>query len=55
VEFFSDAVIGNPPYGAKFPDVVIEYLKNTYVAFIWRGESYLVFAEKAKTPAITER
>ncbi len=42
-----DAVIGNPPYGAEFQQDTIEYLKNHYSTFVWRGESYLIFVEKA--------
>ncbi|MCF6147934.1 MAG: hypothetical protein E3K37_04665 [Candidatus Kuenenia sp.] len=42
-----DAVIGNPPYGAEFPEVAIDYLKNKFQTFVWRGESYLVFVEQA--------
>ena len=42
-----DAVIGNPPYGADFIDQSATYLKNKYNTFRWRGESYLVFVEKA--------
>lgn len=42
-----DAVIGNPPYGAEFPKDTTQYLKDLYSCFVWRGESYLVFIEKA--------
>jgi len=42
-----DAVIGNPPYGAEFNKIVLEYLKERYETFTWRGESYLLFVEKA--------
>ncbi|MBN1764117.1 MAG: N-6 DNA methylase [Sedimentisphaerales bacterium] len=42
-----NAVIGNPPYGADFPNDTPEYLKNNYVTYVWRGESYLIFIEKA--------
>lgn len=42
-----DAVIGNPPYGAEFTDLTMGYLKNKFTTFGWRGESYLVFIEKA--------
>ena len=41
-----DAVIGNPPYGAKFPQMTHHYLKNNFVTYVWRGESYLLFIEK---------
>lgn len=42
-----DAVIGNPPYGAEFQQDTSEYLKNHYSTFVWRGESYLIFVERA--------
>ncbi len=42
-----DAVIGNPPYGAIFGEPEKEYLRAHYKTFVWRGESYLVFIEKA--------
>jgi len=42
-----DAVIGNPPYGAGFGLASAQYLKNTTTTFVWRGESYVVFIEKA--------
>jgi len=42
-----DAVIGNPPYGAEFPEVTINYLKNKFYTYMWRGESYLCFVENA--------
>jgi type I restriction-modification system DNA methylase subunit len=42
-----DAVIGNPPYGAEFEQTASEHLKNKFQTFVWRGESYLVFVEKA--------
>jgi hypothetical protein len=42
-----DAVIGNPPYGVPFNKVSQEYLKSNYECFVWRGESYLIFIEKA--------
>ena len=42
-----DVVIGNPPYGAEFLETVIGYLKSKFQTFGWRGESYLVFVEKA--------
>ncbi len=41
-----DAVIGNPPYGAKFPKMTHSYLKNHFATYVWRGESYLLFIEK---------
>jgi type I restriction-modification system DNA methylase subunit len=42
-----DAVIGNPPYGAEFPVVVSDFIRKKFESFVWRGESYLVFIEKA--------
>jgi len=42
-----DAVISNPPYGAQFSNEMTTYLHNHYKTFVWRGESYLVFVEKA--------
>ncbi|MCD4676940.1 MAG: N-6 DNA methylase, partial [Desulfobacula sp.] len=42
-----DAVIGNPPYGAIFTNKMSNYLKEKNITFVWRGESYLVFVEKA--------
>ncbi|MEK9179365.1 MAG: TaqI-like C-terminal specificity domain-containing protein, partial [Patescibacteria group bacterium] len=41
-----DAVIGNPPYGAEFPDKTLDYLKNKFTTHVWRGESYLLFVEQ---------
>ena len=42
-----DAVIGNPPYGAKFTNEMSSYLKERNSTFGWRGESYTVFVERA--------
>lgn len=42
-----DGVIGNPPYGAEFSKELNEYLQKRYQTFVWRGESYLAFVEKA--------
>lgn len=42
-----DVIIGNPPYGALFTDEAKNYLKRQYQTFVWRGESYLLFIEKA--------
>jgi hypothetical protein len=42
-----DAVIGNPPYGATFLEATNEYLKKIFFTYVWRGESYLCFVEKA--------
>jgi hypothetical protein len=41
-----DAVIGNPPYGALFGQNELDYFKQNFETSIWRGESYLLFAEK---------
>jgi len=40
-----DVVIGNPPYGADFPEIALNYLKRKFETFVWRGESYLCFVE----------
>jgi type I restriction-modification system DNA methylase subunit len=42
-----DAVIGNPPYGAEFSNYIQEYMESQYYTFVNRGESYLVFVERA--------
>lgn len=42
-----DAIIGNPPYGAEFVKISHSYLKENYQTYTFRGESYLVFIEKA--------
>jgi len=42
-----DIVIGNPPYGALFSEHEFNYFKNRYQSAVWRGESYLMFIEKA--------
>jgi type I restriction-modification system DNA methylase subunit len=42
-----DAVIGNPPYGAEFQNISVEYLQIHFETCVWRGESYLLFVEKA--------
>jgi len=42
-----DAVLGNPPYGAEFPELTLTYLKQQFTTFVWRGESYLLFVEQA--------
>jgi len=42
-----DAVIGNPPYGAEFSENESKFLKQSFLTFVWRGESYLIFVEKA--------
>ncbi|MAO66084.1 MAG: restriction endonuclease [Balneola sp.] len=40
-----DVVLGNPPYGIKFPKDLNNYLKTKFVTNTWRGESYLAFIE----------
>jgi hypothetical protein len=42
-----DVVIGNPPYGAELLQFGKDYLKAQYNTFVSRGESYLIFVEKA--------
>lgn len=42
-----DVVIGNPPYGALFSEDELKYFKAKYTTSIWRGESYLLFVERA--------
>jgi hypothetical protein len=42
-----DAIIGNPPYGAEFVKSSHSYLKENYQTYTLRGESYLIFIEKA--------
>lgn len=42
-----DIVIGNPPYGADLSDEQIKYLKAKYSTSVWRGESYVLFIERA--------
>ncbi len=42
-----NVLIGNPPYGASFPESARLYLKTHFCTFVSRGESYLVFVEKA--------
>ncbi len=44
-----DCIIGNPPYGAEFLELTSTYLKNRYSTYVLRGESYLVFIERAIT------
>ena len=43
-----DAVLGNPPYGAEFSELTLNYLKQRFTTFVWRGESYLLFVEQAQ-------
>jgi type I restriction-modification system DNA methylase subunit/predicted type IV restriction endonuclease len=42
-----DTVIGNPPYGAEFTESAKSYFANTFKTAVWRGESYLLFVERA--------
>ncbi|HKR05490.1 MAG TPA: N-6 DNA methylase, partial [Bacteroidia bacterium] len=42
-----DIVIGNPPYGALFNENETNYFKTHYKTSVWRGESYLLFVDKA--------
>ncbi len=42
-----DAVVGNPPYGAQLSEGAAAYLAQRFKTFVWRGESYLVFVERA--------
>jgi len=42
-----DVVIGNPPYGAEFSENTYDYLKRKFETYVLRGESYLIFVEKA--------
>jgi adenine-specific DNA-methyltransferase len=42
-----DAVIGNPPYGAELSEESVAYLAERFKTFVWRGESYLIFVERA--------
>lgn len=41
-----DVVIGNPPYGAQFPDKDKEYIRNTFKSYKYKYESYFYFIEK---------
>jgi hypothetical protein len=42
-----DAIVGNPPYGAEFDATSPTYLGKRFKTFVWRGESYLLFVERA--------
>lgn len=42
-----DIVIGNPPYGVKFPKNYASRLKQLYSTYSLRGESYVLFIERA--------
>jgi len=40
-----DVIVGNPPYGAKFKEFEIEYLKKVYNTFEYQINSYVLFYE----------
>ncbi len=42
-----DCVIGNPPYGAFFNEIEKTYIKQNFVAYKYRYDSYIYFVEKA--------
>lgn len=42
-----DVVVANPPYGIAFSANMQQLLSNSYQAFAGRGESYILFIEKA--------
>ncbi len=42
-----DVVIGNPPYGVNFNKENGEAYERLYDTFNWRGESYVLFIERA--------
>ena len=42
-----DCVIGNPPYGAFFNEIEKVYIKQNFVAYKYRYDSYIYFVEKA--------
>ncbi len=42
-----DIVIGNPPYGISFSGEISKLLKKTYRTYALRGESYVLFVERA--------
>jgi hypothetical protein len=43
-----DVVIGNPPYGVNFNKISGHHYENLYSTFNWRGESYIMFIERAQ-------
>jgi len=49
-----DAVFGNPPYGAEFTKEISDYLQGRYKTYVGRGESYLLFTERAISLLKTE-
>ena len=42
-----DAIVGNPPYGATFSDITLNYLKKIYHIQSYQFDSYTLFVEKA--------
>ena len=42
-----DVVIGNPPYGVNFNKTSGSHYEERYKTFNWRGESYVLFVERA--------
>ena len=42
-----DLVMGNPPYGVKFSDADVKYLRGTYIAMGKAVDSYALFIELA--------
>jgi type I restriction-modification system DNA methylase subunit len=42
-----DAIIGNPPYGAKLESAQIDFYRETYKTVIGHSEVYYIFSEKA--------
>ncbi|MDZ7692073.1 MAG: TaqI-like C-terminal specificity domain-containing protein [Balneolaceae bacterium] len=43
-----DAVIGNPPYGAKINENEIQFFKDTYISAEYQVDTYPLFIEKSK-------
>jgi type I restriction-modification system DNA methylase subunit len=41
-----DLIVGNPPYGAKFSQATVAYLKSRYESLAVRAESYVLFVER---------
>ena len=47
-----DAVIGNPPWGATFSEIELEYLKSSFLTPLGKNvDSYTLFIERALTRA----
>ncbi len=42
-----DVVVGNPPYGANFDSLAMTFLEKRFKTYVGRGESYLLFVERA--------